>query len=236
MNENNGATTTVAARLENFWYHYKWHSITAIAVIIAIVICSVQMCRKESYDGYVLYAGGYGISRTSDGDVAEYVKFLSAFKKVVPDTDEDREIVTSFVDLYLPTPEEMAETGSDLYALTSDNFSRLKYEMLSGSEYYICFLSEYNYNEYKIWDDVEIFTPLADYVPAGVEVEYYDANAIYLSSLTFYGVEGINKLPPDTLICLRRMSAVASAFNKGENERNRECAEKILTNILAYTE
>ena len=225
-----------SARLENFWYHYKWHSIVAVAVIIAIVICSVQMCGKEKYDGYVLYAGGYGISRTSDGDVAEYVKFLSAFKKVVPDENGDREVTTSFVDLYLPTPEEMEESGSDLYGLTSDNFSRLKYEMVSGSEYYICFLSEYNYNEYKIWDGVEIFTPLSDYVPNGVEVEYYDENAIYLSSLDFYGVEGINNLPADTVVCLRRVSAVASVFNKRENEHNHKCAEKILINILSYTE
>ena len=222
------------ARLENFWYHYKWHSIVAAFVIIAVLVCSLQICRKEKFDGYIMYAGGYGISRTQGDDVAEYVKFLSAFGRVTPDLDENGDINPAFLDLYAPTNDELADKSTELYQLSSENFSRLQYELVSGSEYYICFLSEANYEKYKTWSGVKIFTPLASYVPDGVEVKYYDECAIYLKGLKFAELDGVKALPEDTVICLRTLSAVASVFDKNENARNRECAEEIVINILSF--
>lgn len=232
---DSGRPSGAKARLENFWYHYKWHSIVAAFVIVAILICSLQMCRKEKYDGYIMYAGDYAVSRVENNDVAEYVKFVSSLKKVTPDTDENGIPNPSFLDLYAPTPEELEDASNEIYSFTNENFSRLQYELVSGSEYYICFLSSANYEKYKIFSDVQLFTPLASYVPEGVTVEYYDDCAIYLGSLEFSSLEGIDALPDDTVVCLRTLSAVASVFDKNENARNRECAEQILKNILSYT-
>ncbi len=221
-------------RLENFWYHYKWHSIVAVFTVIAVTVCALQMCAKESFDNYILYAGGYGISRTGDDDVAEYPIFLSSMKKVSSDTDGNGEIVTSFLDLYAPTPDEMEESESDLHKLTLENFDRLNYELISGSDYYVCLLSEYNYNSYKLWDGVEIFKPLAPYTKEGASYEYYDACAIYLHSTEFGKLDGLKNLPPDTLIVLRSLSAVASAFGRDENIRNFERGEELIRSILSY--
>ena len=236
MAENESAVNEggIRTRLDNFWYHYKWHSIVAVLIIIAVLICSLQMCSKEDFDGYIMYAGGYAVSRTENNDVAEYVKFVSSFKKITPDTDKNGTPNPSFLDLYAPTDKELEDLSSEVYSFTNENFSRLQYELVSGSEYYICFLSVSNYEKYKIWSDVQIFTPLAVYVPDGTDVEYYDECAIYLNSLSFSHLEGIEALPDDTVVCLRTLSAVASVFNKGENERNRACAEEMLKNILKY--
>ena len=58
--------------LENFWYHYKWHSLIAAFLIFTVTVCTVQMCRKESYDMHILYAGGHSFQRNSeDGDYPE---------------------------------------------------------------------------------------------------------------------------------------------------------------------
>ncbi|MBQ7363100.1 MAG: hypothetical protein IJW48_01475 [Clostridia bacterium] len=221
-------------RVENFWYHYKWHSIVAVFVIIAVTVCTLQMCSKERFDNYILYAGGYGISRNGADDVAEYSIILSSMKKVSRDVDENGEIVTSFLDLYAPTPSEMDASGSDLYNLTIENFDRLKYELISGSEYYVCLLSEYNYDEYKEWDGVRIFTPLAPYTKEGNEYEYYDECAIYLHSTEFGELDGLKNLPDDTLIVLRSLSAVASAFGRDESQKNFEYGEELMRSILAY--
>ena len=234
-NENINVTGGLRAKIENFWYHYKWHSIVSVFVIIAVLVCSLQMCGKEKFDAYIMYAGGYAVSQTEDGDVAEYVKFHSSFKRVVPDTDENGDINPSFLNLYTPSDEELDNVGSGSHNLIREDFSRLEYELVSGSEYYICLLSSANYDKYKVFGEVSLFTPLAGLVPDGCEVEYYDEGAVYLHSLPFSELDGIRNLPKDTVIALRKLSAVASVFDKGSNTRNREYAEKILISILTYT-
>ncbi len=233
--ENTRVTGGFRTKIENFWYHYKWHSIVSVFVIIAVLVCSLQMCSKEKFDAYIMYAGGYAVSQVEDGDVAEYVKLHSSFKKVVPDNDGNGEVNPSFLNLYTPTEEEMKNAGSGSHNLIREDFSRLEYELVSGSEYYICLLSSANYDKYKVFGEVSLFTPLADLVPDGCEAEYYDEGAIYLHSLPFSELDGIRNLPEDTVISLRKLSAVASVFDKGSNTRNREYAEKILINILTYS-
>ena len=71
---------TLSSRIENFFYHYKWHTIVAAFVTVILIIVGVQMCSKDDYDSYILYAGGHSISRQGDSDVAEYVKITSAIK------------------------------------------------------------------------------------------------------------------------------------------------------------
>lgn len=236
MSEEQGKAVPMSAgkRLENFWYHYKWHTLVALFLIIAIIICSFQMCSKESFDSYVLYAGGYGISRVVDDDVAEYAVFLSSLSRITPDRNGDGEVNTSFLDLYIPTSDEIKETGNDLYALMRDNVTRLQYELVSGGDYYLCFLSPENYDEYKLWDGVTLFMPLAAYVPEGTEVKYYDESAVYLKSTAFGNSDGFKNLPDDTLIALRVPSAVASFFNKKDNEKRFNEAEELLRSVLSY--
>lgn len=236
--ENRGEmseTRTWRSRLDNFWYHYKWHSIIAVIVVIAVLICSLQTCTRESFDGFVLYAGKKGISRTENGGTVEYTLFLSAFARICEDTDENGEITPSFLDLYLPSADEMKENGSDLYSLTSENTSRLEYELISGADFFLCLLSEYNYEQYKNWDSLPVFTPIAPYLPEGSDAELYDEYAVKLSSLDFYKLDGISSLPADTLVCFRRLSSVVSAMNRGAKD-SYASSEEMLKRLLAFTE
>ncbi len=43
--------------LDNFWYHYKWHTIGIAFALIVVLVCTLQTCSKESYDLRVVYAG-----------------------------------------------------------------------------------------------------------------------------------------------------------------------------------
>ena len=220
-------------RVANFWYHYKWHSLIAAFLVVTVTVCALQMCSKEQFDDYILYAGGYGISRKGEDDVAEYAVILSSMKRVSEDIDGNGETVTSFLDLYAPTPAELGEAGGELTNHTIENFDRLKYELISGTDYYVCLLSEYNHNEYRVWDGVQIFTPLAPYVKNGTHYEYYDECAIYLHSTEFGKLDGLKNLPPDTLIVLRSLSAMASAIGR-DGQENFERGEALIRSILAY--
>ena len=52
--------------IENFFYHYKWHTIGVAFVLIVVLICTLQMCDKTSYDMLIVYAGRKDIERTTE--------------------------------------------------------------------------------------------------------------------------------------------------------------------------
>ena len=55
--------------LDNYWYHYKWHTIAVLFAIFVVVICTFQMCRRTVTDIQIMYAGNEDISM-SRGEAA----------------------------------------------------------------------------------------------------------------------------------------------------------------------
>ena len=230
------------SRLDNFWYHYKWHTIVGVFILAVILIFSLQMCEKKSYDTYVLYATGTELNRGStDGTVPEYNEAVTSLEKLIGDYNGDGERVVSLITLYTPSEEELkASLGEDgtkeiNSSLISSDREALRERMLY-SEYYLLFISPSVYEEYKKIDELEIFAPISSYVPEGKKPEYYSDRAIKLSSLDIYSLPGICEMPADTLVCLRLSSVVADAFGGEKNAEIFKRAEKALVAILSYSE
>ena len=244
MNENSTDTGAKAKGflpwLDNFWYHYKWHSIVALFLVFALTICSVQMCQKESYDVYVLYAGSYEIERqSSTADMPEYQKVKSSLTRVSLDFNDDGKVSLSLKDLFILSEEEIIEhqnknDGTEInYTLLSQNMEILRDTMVYSS-YYLCFISPSVYEDYKAFQNVNMFSSLSKYVHDGVEVEYYAENAVYLSSTGFYNLPGFCNFPSDTLVCLRSLSDYTLSMNKKSATKHFEAAEEVLSKILNY--
>ena len=220
------------AWLDNFWYHYKWHSIISLFLIFAVTVCTVQMCQRTEYDVHIMYAGAHRVSRQNkDGDVAEYSKILTALKSVTDDFDGNGETNVGFLDLHILSNSEMQESEdysaqqvlSDRERLT-DNFG--------VSDYYLCFLSVSVYEEYKEVSDAKMFVPLTQYVNESAAPAYYAEDAIYLSSTDFYSLAGINDLPEDTLVCIRNINAVSSHFDSKNAEKQFKRAVSVFSDIV----
>lgn len=228
------------SKLDNFWYHYKWHTIVGLFLIFVITICSVQMCTKEKYDVHILYSGSYEIDRTSkDGNFPEYGTFISSLKKVADDYDQNGNITLSLKDLFMLSDEEIeqiqkADSSVEINrSLLIENKSILS-ETLIYSDYYVCLLSPSVYNEYKVIDGVEMFSPLSEYAQNDTDIEYYSDSAVYLSSTGFYSLPGICNLPEDTLVCLRNVSAFANHFNEKESKEARKRSVDVIKKIINY--
>ena len=100
-------TPSFGERVENFWYHYKWHSLVALFLVFTILVCSLQMCEKNNYDIYITYAGGKEISRTVEGgDVSEYASFVSTLASLGCDYDGDGVSSVSFSSLFILSDDE----------------------------------------------------------------------------------------------------------------------------------
>ncbi len=229
-------------KFENFWYHYKWHSIVALFLVFVITISSVQMCTKTTYDTYILYAGNYEIKHTSSGGSNPYLDMVSSLKRVGEDFDKDGNVNISLLNLYVLNEDEMNEAleGADAdvtinQSLVMEDTETLSTTLLYG-EHYICFLSERLFLENEAKYEGLLFAPISKYTTEGAEYEYVSERGIYLRSLDLYKLPEISKLPSDTVVCIRQLSEVSSFFGKKDNEEYFRRAEIVLENILSFTQ
>ena len=221
--------STPKEKIQNFWYHYKWHSIVALFLVIAIVVCSLQFCGRQKYDAHILYAGSKNIGRTaSDGDVAEIVTVKSDLKTIAEDFDKNGKIDVNFTNYYfLGKNEQSAEEVNDAL-LASD--SKALSGVLEHSEYYLLFISPAVYEQYHKAGENDLFIDLTSYASYNQSAEYYAHNAIRLSSLPISELPGFSIFPEDTLICIRYPSIVGGKSK--EHKQHFENAKEMLINIL----
>lgn len=232
-------------KVENFWYHYKWHSLIALFLILTVTICSLQMCNRADYDLHILYAGQSDVRKTSGEGLSAHSTLLSSLKQVTEDYDGDEKQLLNLLTLFLPSAEEIEEINARLEAegegyevqthIVTENADQM-HQLMVLSDYYLCFLSEANYLSYR--DRAEdFFVSLSPYVGSAA-VTYYEGrtDAVYLHSTAFGSLPGFAELPEDTLICLRGVSEVAKRADRKGSARNFESAEKTLRNIFAMQE
>ena len=249
--ENNRQKSPFKLWFENFIYHYKWHTIVAIILIITITVCSLQMCSKSSYDVYILYAGEKTVNKVGEnGDVSEHVTFMTSMKKVSKDYDEDGSISVSLDTLYMLSDRQIEEIEKELqgkneeekekytlnYAQLEENNTIFRDRMLY-SEYYLCFLSCDLYRAYKDVDGMSRFVSLDGYIENKENIKFVeDSNgtAVYLNSTSFSALPGICDLPDDTVIVLRAKSEVSAHFGKKDNNEIYNRSEEVLKKILNY--
>lgn len=231
----NEKTMSVKEKIENFWYHYKWHTIVAAVVVIIAAIVLSQLLTKPKYDAHILYAGDTQIRNTSvDGDVPHYQKLISSLKKVVNDENGDGGIDISLQALYALTEEQLAQISSDKTAqisLALTDSETLESALVVG-EYYVCLLSEELFFKNDAIYDGAMFEPLEKYATGeSIDYEYASPRGIYLRSLPYS--EFID-LPGDTVLCLRSLNGYTQSINGKSNKQAFATGERVITNILNF--
>ena len=53
---------TIAEKISNYWYHFKWPTIIASFFVIFATFCIIQMVTRENPDLYVMYTGPVSLS------------------------------------------------------------------------------------------------------------------------------------------------------------------------------
>jgi len=209
--------------LENYWYHYKWHTLIAAFFVIMLTVMGVQMCNREDDDIYIIYAGAELIS----DERREHIK--DAFQQVMPkDYDGDGAKRVDFMDIILMNHEELKQAyanGANQYFLNEGTVESsketLSVQAMAGD--YVIFLigSEWYANLHKAGAFVTFDELDALGIALPEEGVRYDDCAYYLNSLDFAKFftcfEGF---PEDTLICVRRMTTVANVKGQRETEEH----------------
>ena len=206
--------------LDNYWYHYKWHTIIVSFFLIIGTISMVQLFTKETYDAYVMYVGEAPIPDT------QYYDIMHSLKEVSDDYDGDKEHNINFAKTaFITDPEnDMASTV---------NASAMQYlSNLVVQPYYIYLMDE---TVYKLYKDSGVFVPISEIVKDVPEEWYYDNTAIYFDKTDYANsFPGVDNLGENTLLVLKIMPY---SSNKGVTARERQSYENhidMLKNILSY--
>ena len=186
-------------RIENFWYHYKWPTIIVCFFAIVVIVCTMQICNKKSYDMTVVYAGPYHM----DSDKASNIK--SVLNYVIPeDFDGDGEKSTELISYMIYTKEQIekleAESSQfvDRAYVSSENQNFFNF---ASTEAGICFLDPSLYQTLKESDRLISISGLLGYTPEGI----IDDNGMRLSDMQIYKEYTVlQDMPADTVVCMLR--------------------------------
>ncbi len=234
-----GVNGGVSARLENFWYHYKWHTIAAIFALIVIVVCTVQCATNTKYDIQVLYAGDHVFVRTSpDGSYPEYAQMTSTLADFTKDYDGNGETNVTLLDLCDVTSEEYEKMENAPPSTRVYEDKTTLEQTMKSSQYYVCILSERLFEQYsgsEKYAEGLIFAKISDYAADDREYDYVSEYGIRLSSLDIKDLPGFSGLDAEnTVVCIRKIDLTTSFFRKGESQKMFENSEDMLRALLAY--
>lgn len=206
----------LSEKLDNFWYHYKWHTVVALFFIVVFGVCIGQMASKDKVDAYVMYAGPTAFLASEIEDLQ------SAFEAVMPDLNGDGKKVVQFIDVTVLTDarikanKEQAEKEGIEYKPDMEFIynSRQKYklQLAAGDAYFLLVDPEVYAEDYGIG----MFEKLSK---LGLESDdAYDDSSVVFKNTDFGSYMPIfDKLPDDTLLTFRAMNVTSKG--RGEKEQ-----------------
>lgn len=182
--------------LENYWYHYKWHTIIGIAVIILVAVLIAQLIGKVNYDALFMYVGNDDISAT------EHSEIVKSLEKVCGDTTENGKIEINFsrtayvADISSATDAQINASGADFLST------------MLHQPYYIYFIRKDAYEQHK-----DAFVPLSDIFGENIPDSAYDDKGILFSKTDFCGSNSVyGCLSDDVVIALKEKPYIFSIF------------------------
>ncbi len=207
---------------ENFWYHYKFQTLAAIFLLVAIIICVVQCAARPAEPIFnICYAGPLNLGTAMSGDVPTQLALkdtLSAAAGTIAEEDDD-ETISELISVYGYTINDASEHATVL-ELSRQNKENLKAE-LNAANAYLFLLAEPLYTTYAFSpeDRVPYMVPVAAYLPTGAHSLRVTADGygVYLSSTPLAEAEGFRDLPEDTILCLRTSFSLFHASNRQED-------------------
>lgn len=213
---------------ENFWYHYKIHVIIGVVAAITLIVCTTQLLTREKHDFIVMYAGPRVVA-------LQDLKYMEmAFEDIADDFDKNGKVTITLDDIVMLSPEER-EAAAAAGAVFDANFIRTSmtefYQQIAVGEVKIYMLSPYMYNEVK---ENGIFMPLSEIFDEIPESAHDDFAVSLLKTDFGKHYNGINDLPNDTLICIRRLTDVSKVGKAEKEEREHAANVELFKKIVEF--
>ncbi len=193
---------TFKEKLQNFWFHYKWHSIAIIFSAIVITVLCVQCANREKYDFEAIYFA-YNISMDTQLDSVE--KYLEEY---ATDVDGDGEVNVNIINC------SFAENGDMQYR--NNMLSKIQTQLVGNREVVMYIMDDKAYEFLNNVVDGGVFT---DNILI-LDEEFYNKTE----------TKELGKLPEGIKVYLRKVKGTVLEDDKKVDAVYKE-AEKIIEKI-----
>ncbi len=200
--------------LDNFWYHHKWKTLLCLFLAVVILVCTLQMCKKEDAgDISLILAGPYGFTDNENG----YTALRRCLGTYLPeDFDGDGTRRTDLVtytlyskDQILALQNHVDENGEadPITVNTANNsqeYSRYNDYVKTG-ESSIAFLDPWLFDEMVAKGEflAELEETLGALPEGAIQTEQGDCLGVRLGDTKLYqNNAAMRVLPEDTVLCL----------------------------------
>lgn len=220
---------------DNFWYHHKWKTIIISVSLVVLLICTLQMCTRESYDVYLMYAGPGYLTPNETRSAQD------AVKQIMPDYNGDgqRGVMLTVFNYLNPAQieEKMAQAEADGVDLSVDQLgnaavlNQFDMEVMSG-ESVIYLLDPALYESIRYAGGLIPLSEIFETVPAAAidECGIRFGDTDYAKSFSIF-----ENLPEDTVLCIRRVSTMAVFKGQKKTERIHSYHVDLLRQMMAFT-
>ena len=202
---------TFKQKIENFWYHYKWHTIIIVFFIITGLVCLVQCSTKEKPDDKALLYVNQNLLDNAANDLSDK---LGGY---IGDYNGNGEV--------LYRVNNVSYNGNNLagvnYSVTN---SEKLLSALATAEYVLYIVDEHGY-DYLSDNSTEVFESY-DFCPDKNGTAWNWKGSSLQQSLADSG------LPENLYFCIRKVDGTMVEKNKNVNDL-KEKAEKLLQKLAA---
>ena len=211
---------------DNYWYHYKWHTIIGLFFVFVIVFCVVQTLYDPKDDILLAYCGPKGFQAEEMEDLRE------AMNRIMPeDFDGNGEKYAEVVRYQVFSEEELLADkeandgkGTVNLAYNAKQLSDFN-SFMSFGEASVYLVSEHIYGLIK---DRGVLKPLSDAL-GSVPDTAYDEYAIRLKDTPYYAMEpALRMLPEDTLVCITAPYQLGSSSDPEVYQRSLQMFKAIV--------
>ncbi len=195
--------------LDNFWYHYKWHTLGVLFALIVVTVCTLQTCSKEKHDLTLVYAGPVSLT---DADLTGADQLLDRLAPGDFDGDGEKNVTLARYNIY--STEQILALEEEGYAMNRQ-FNSSEYDnygnyLLTG-ESSVYLLDPWLYENLKSADRLRSVEEVCGKVPDAMLTDGY---GIRLGDTALYREYDVMKVfPEDTVICLLRQQVMGKSHD-----------------------
>ncbi len=192
--------------LDNYWYHYKWPTIFVAIALVAVIIIVAQMTERKEYDFQYVYAGPTKLSVQDTEEMGEVLAGLARGEKF----PSPEVAVTAY---YLKAQSQVTPDDNDTAQLLQTNREAFRGQVLSGNAL-IFFMDPLFYAEQG--EESIGLLPVREYLPDLPDSALIGEYGLRLDATVLHEHECFQRLPKDTVVCLRTAVSVQSSITGRE--------------------
>ena len=206
--------------LDNFWYHHKWATIATLFITVVLLVCILQMCKREDKpDVTVAMAGPYSFT-TDETSLTNLKKCLATYLAGDMNGDGEKTVKMNYYSVYSEqeikdeaarVDEEGNPVGKEISTAQNTQEYNLFRQYLTTGDAAVLFLSPWLFEEYSTKSVclADAAPHFGDKLPEGAEVTVLEDGStrvygVRLADTALWRENSVirNALPENTYICL----------------------------------